>query len=164
MNAAAQLACTLLFAVSIRQVATAQGIGVEYCTSLPNSTGQAATLSVWGVPDTSGINMALLATNCPVNRPLIFIYGPDAGSFPLGSGTLCLSGSITRIMPLIMTDTAGSAIYWVTNADLSGPFGGTPLSPTLNYQAWFRDTTAAGSTSNLTSAVEVTFWPCVDCE
>ena len=108
--------------------------------------------------------MALLATDCPANRPLIFIYGPDAGSTALGSGTLCLSGSITRILPLIMTDANGSAIYWVTNADLSGPFGGTPLSPTMNYQAWFRDSSGAGSTSNLTSAVEVTFLPCLNCK
>ncbi len=167
MKHIARLVSTLTLFAGLGSISQAQSIGVEYCTSSPNSTGQMGRIEAFGVAEIATGNMLLLATDCPPNRPLMFFYGGGATNNPLGNGTLCIdpAGSgISRIQPVQFTDANGTAMHWLTSAEISGPFGGTSAAPTMNYQAWFRDASGGAVGSNLTNAVRVDFQPCLNCK
>ena len=73
----------------------------------------------------------------------LFFVGPDQTQTPFGDGSLCISGTITRL-DVIQPDS-GVAHY--AAFDL-GAFG-TPL----NVQYWYRDPAAGGAGFNLSDAL-----------
>ena len=167
MNTLSRLACSFAAAFALTSLATAQEIGVEYCTSQPNSTGQIGKLRVFGIAQPSVGIIALAAEQCPPNQPAMFFYGPNPTVMPFADGTLCISGSnggITRVLPPAQLDANGAASIFLPSQHIGVPPGGPPGNLTVNYQMWFRDPAALGSGSNLTSAAAVQFEPCFNCE
>lgn len=160
------LALAAVVAMPLAQAA-AQGIGTTYCTSTVNSTGQAGVLEGFGVALPSGSNLALVASNCPAGSVGIFFLGQDQASIPFMDGTLCInpgSGGFKRIQPPKVIDNNGFAVHSLGLADLTPGPGGDPFQLALNYQFWFRDVAAGNTGSNTTSAVEITFPPCLNCK
>jgi len=137
----------------------------NYCTSNPNSTGQAAVISVSGTPVISNYplyNLTLTASQLPTGQPGYFLMANSRGWIPnvAGSaGNLCLGSPLYRF--------SGPFTGQVLN---SGPLGAFSFSPdpgnlpqgalwpigsTWNFQAWYRDSSA--NNTNFTDAIEVMF-------
>ena len=81
---------------------------------------------------------------------------------PGGSeGNLCLSGTVGRFQQQIQNSGATGSITILTDLTaLPQPTGAVAVVPgdTWNFQAWFRDTSMAGTpTSNLSNGLEVVF-------
>jgi hypothetical protein len=133
----------------------------RYCTSTPNSTGMAATISVAGSLSVAVNDLHLLAFQCPPTRPGLFLYGAYPTQIPFADGYLCISPfypGLHRAGPAALLDANGT-----TNRQLdlqALPAGGPILGgSTWNFQFWYRDLAAGGSGSNLTDAMSVTFCP-----
>lgn len=125
--------------------------GTVYCNATPNSTGSAARIRALGSRSISDNDIVLWSYPVP-NQPFVFFFGPDQWGAPFGNGTLCVSGTITRIQP------PGMAVgnLAVRSVDLPA-FGVVP--GIANFQCWFRDPAAGGSNFNLSRAVTVPFIP-----
>ncbi len=134
---------------------------IDYCTGAPNSVGAGADLTFGGTAILSNNNMVLTASGCPAGNPGIFFYSKSANSAPLGDGTLCIGGSITRLQPADFTDILGIAFR---NIDFTAPpmnsgSGQIVAGTSYFFQFWYRDPAFGGAGSNLTDAVEVIFCP-----
>lgn len=133
-------------------------IGVPHCQpAAVNSTGVAGEILAFG-SGTPGDELVLHAHRLPPGEISFFVGGPTQGFVPNagGQGTLCLSGSIARWNDGIAPTIGGLSTWTIDPGDM-------PLPPTFHYavtsgetwtfQCWHRDQ----STSNLTSAVALTF-------
>jgi len=134
---------------------------VPYCTSLPNSTGVAATIDLTGSMSVSGSDTELLAWGCPPNRVGLFVYGRSAVQMPFCNGILCVSPyapGLLRIPALVAIDSAGTARCPLDFKVLppNHPITG---GSTWYFQFFFRDHAAGGSGANLTNGARVTFCP-----
>ena len=132
----------------------------NYCTSLPNSTGNSANISSFGTASVSANDMTLFADSMPANKPGLFFFGPNQGSALFGDGLLCIAGSITRL-PAQSTDflgTATLALDLTSAAFTSGPAAATPGN-TTNLQFWYRDPNSGGAGFNTTDGLEVVWCP-----
>ncbi len=132
----------------------------NYCTNSTNSTGNVGTISHTGQPSLGANNFELSAGGLPTNKPGLFFFAPNQGSTPLGNGTLCISGQITRL-PVISSDAFGFAA--LTLDFNSPPFssGSTQaiVGDTRYFQFWYRDPAAGGAGYNLTNGLTVTYCP-----
>ncbi|MAF64454.1 MAG: hypothetical protein CMJ84_02180 [Planctomycetes bacterium] len=133
------------------------GSAVNYCTSSPNSSGGAAAISHGGSLDASANDLSLHATPVPPGQPGIFFYGASSTQLPFGNGTLCISQPVVRL-GVSFASGLGELDFDVDNETppVSGDF--TPGS-VWNFQAWFRDPAAGGSTFDLSDGLRITFAP-----
>jgi hypothetical protein len=135
---------------SIWETRVTSGDG-NYCTTGVNSTGKAAYMGFKGSKSLAENDFTLTAGPVP-NAAHLFIYGPAKNSLPFGNGTLCIGGSVERILPGAL---ASGNVATVT-PDLSA----LQLAPGVwHFQCWFRDTAAGGAEFDLTDATQVTFVP-----
>ena len=137
----------------------------QFCSpAILNSTGQAATLTVFGSSLVSANYLTVVASQL---RPFsfgLFLTSPDQGvvTTPAGSqGNLCLGGSIGRYVGPGQVQNSGSAGTIELSLDLTAmptPTGQVSVQPgdTWNFQAWSRDVNP-GPTSNLTDGMSVLF-------
>ncbi|MEM1450929.1 MAG: hypothetical protein AAGI22_17545 [Planctomycetota bacterium] len=131
------------------------------CTpAAPNSTGVPGEIRATGPLVAGDVPVGLEASSLPPSSFGFFLVSRTPGMFqpPNGQGTICLGGTIGRILDsAASTGSAGSLRYELDLADL-------PLPPpvivapgdSLYFQAWHRDANP-GVTSNLTTSVQVTF-------
>lgn len=129
------------------------GAPQNYCTSTPNSSGNAASMGWSGSTSIAVGDFELLSTGAPPGKLGVFFYGPVPMQVPFGSGYRCVGGTIVRT-PVVPIDPAGSTSLALdlTGAPLVGP------GVTLNFQFWFRDPGGpGGSDFNLSDGLEVTF-------
>jgi hypothetical protein len=133
----------------------------NYCTSTPNSSGSAATMSVAGSLGVDANDTRLLASGCPPRSPGLFFYGANAARIPLGNGILCVSPfapGLFKVSPMTFVDANGHAQVGLDFDHL--PTGGDILGgSTWFFQFWFRDRAAGGAGVNLSDAAAVTFCP-----
>jgi hypothetical protein len=137
------------------------GSVTRYCTSTPNSTGQAATIALTGSLQVADNNVHLLAFQCPPTRPGLFLYGANPTQIPFADGYLCISPfypGLHRAGGALLLDQAGTATQQLDFSALP-PGAGIQPGSTWNFQFWYRDLAAGGSGSNLTDALSVTFCP-----
>lgn len=132
-----------------------------YCSSAPNSSGSAATLSVAGSLGVRANDTQLLASGCPPRSSGFFLYGTHAANLPFADGFLCVSPfhpGLFRVPPTVVVDANGGA---QTHLDFTHlPAGGEIVGgSTWCFQFWFRDRAAGGSGANLSDAARVTFCP-----
>lgn len=142
-----------------------QDIGTNYCTAVPNSTGQAAEISAVGSVNVVDNDVTLIATNLPDNSFGYFLNSMTQG-FVMNPGTsmgnLCLGGAIGRYSALDEVQNSGLTGQFELQIDLTmtpTPTGFVAIMPgeTWNFQAWYRDLVAGVSTSNFTDAISITF-------
>ncbi len=130
--------------------------GYNYCTSVPNSSGQAGTITYQNSLEISQNNLRLIASNLPTNQFGIFFYGRSPGQIPFGDGFRCVTGQIFRYSP--QSTGGGGASRLI---DLDALPQGDEILPgeTIFWQFWFRDPAAGGAGWNLTDGLRTTFCP-----
>ena len=137
-------------------------LGMNYCTAVPNSTGQAASISAAGSIVASDNDLTLAAANVPVLQFGIFLTSRDQASAPVASGTLCLGGSIIRFQGQGQILQANSSGEYSLQIDTTALPAGTPTpinaGDTYNFTTWFRDVDPmVGNTANFSDGVSITF-------
>ncbi|MFT4542041.1 MAG: hypothetical protein ACI841_001129 [Planctomycetota bacterium] len=133
-------------------------IGVNYCVSNTNSTGDPALISAMGSRSVQTNNLRLEASPLPTNQFGIFYYGPTQMQAPFGDGYRCVSGQTFRLP----VTSAGSAGVLSTQLDLANPSEpGAQITPgsTHFFQAWYRDPNGGPVGFNLSDGYMITFIP-----
>jgi len=131
-------------------------IGSSFCQALSNSTGVPSRLKAYGSEVASYNEVMLLATHLPTNEPGYVLNALDTDQKLIGSGVLCLGGTLGRHVAQVANSGDQGTIS--TPLDLTSlPRPGGVHSVTAGerwyFQLWHRD----GQTSNLTDAVGITF-------
>jgi len=144
----------------LQEGAPACGPPAVYCSSTPNSSGQAATIGWAGTPGLLASDLTLLASGCPPLRTGLFYCGPSALSQPFGNGVRCVGGPLLRFAPL-QTDAQGSAVQALDLATVALGVSPTGLQPgsLLHFQFWFRDPAGGGAGFDLSDGLAVTLCP-----
>ena len=138
-------------------------IGTNYCTALPNSSGQVGLITARGSAVVADNDVELEASGLPLNQFGYFLASPaqDFVMFPGGSsGNLCLGGGSQLGRYADDVQNSGAVGFFTLQIDLTSvPIAAAPFSVAMqagdswNFQAWYRD----GSTSNFTDGVEIGF-------
>lgn len=131
-------------------------VGASYCTSVPNSTGTAATMAAYGTSSITENRLWLLGNNLPVGQTGIFFAGQNQLLPPvgMGSGWRCIASPLFRF-PVSLTCSPGSVVRKLDLGNLPGTMS-VVSGQTMNFQFWFRD---GASTTNTTDGLAVTFTP-----
>jgi len=124
----------------------------SYCSSTTNSSGCAATIDALGSSNLIVDEFELVA-DCVPDGPFMFFHGPARQQAPFGDGSLCIGGSLVRILP------AGFASGGTAQAVIDLASVGITSPGVHCFQCFFRDPAAGGSGFNLSDAIEVTFVP-----
>ncbi len=143
-----------------------QTVGQNYCSTAPNSTMLAASMSATGSVQVSANDITLECAEMPAfvfgffiaSRTQGFVMNPG-----MSDGNLCLGGSIGRYVgagQIMNTGGAGSISLTVDLQAIPQPNG--PVSAaagdTWNFQCWFRDAGLSGTgTSNFSDGLSITF-------
>ena len=139
--------------------------GTNFCMANINSSGVSASVSSTGNALLSSNNLVLRCTDMPQLSFGFFLASMQQGfvANPAGSaGNLCLAGPIGRYVgpgQIMNSGTEGEISLGIDVATVPQPTGSVSVQAgeTWNFQAWFRDTVAGVSTSNLSNGFEVTF-------
>lgn len=154
------IANALSFAVST----AGPGIGSNFCSAAPNSTGAIGVISASGSDAVAVNNLTLTAAALPPDRFGIFIASRDQGFAPGAGGTsngnLCLAGTIGMFDGPSQILSTGPGGEYSLQVDLGAiPQGqGTAAAvagDTWSFQAWHRESVGLGS--NFTDGIEITF-------
>ncbi len=147
------------------EVVSEGGFGTNYCLAAVNSTGVAGVMSASGSLNVVDNDVTLMASDLPNSAFGFFIVSGNQGfvMMPGGSsGNLCISGAIGRYVGPGQIQNTGATGAFSLPIDLTAipsPTGPVMTAPGMawNFQAWFRDSSPAGPTSNFTDGLEVTF-------
>ena len=134
---------------------------VSYCATSPNSVGAGATISHIGSIGIATNDLEVQVNDAPAGQLGLFYYGSGQVQVPFGNGLRCVSGTVVRLGPPVQVNLNGNKKRALdfTQAPLnSGPGAITPGS-TWNFQFWYRDPAAGGSSFNLSDGLSVTFCP-----
>ncbi|MEM8711920.1 MAG: hypothetical protein AAGG01_13290 [Planctomycetota bacterium] len=138
-------------------------LGQPICLGVPNSTGIGGVLRAFGSARASNNDLTLRAVSLPEGAFTMFLVSryPSAPTTPMGSvGTLCIGGSIGRFVGEIGPATGGIYSHTINIHQMPVPptfMARIRSNETWYFQAWFRDSSPAGPTSNFTSGIEITF-------
>lgn len=150
--------------IAIRPI-VAPVIGTYYCTANPNSTGVPGEIVAQGSTDVLDNNLNLTARNLP-QFSFGFMITSDTPQFtanPAGSaGNLCIGGSIGRFVGPGQIQSSGALGRFAIPVDLTAvPQPNGPVAAVAGdrwyFQAWYRDSSPAGPTSNFTQGVQIIF-------
>lgn len=139
-------------------------IGDSYCgPAVPNSTGVPSRINASGSPMVAQNNITLVASQLPPVSFGFFILSQAQGLVhqPGGStGRLCLSGSVGRYVgpgQVQQSDAGGSFRLSLDLTQMPTPTGFVAAQPgeTWNFQAWHRDGSPSGPTSNFSDGLEL---------
>jgi hypothetical protein len=126
-----------------------------YCTSLPNSTGEAASIGAQGDASLQLNNLVISAVGLPDTANSMLVSGTaaiDPGT-PFGNGLLCVGGTLIRHGIHVAN---GGVI--LDAQDMQSPeYMGVQPGDTRYYQVIYRDPPAGGALFNTTDAVAITF-------
>lgn len=147
----------------LRGVSASGAAGVQYCTAAPNSTGKRAWIYANGDGGIAS-NHDLFCSDMPTGSPCFILTAREPGfvvNVGGSAGNLCLGGLgfgrfSNQVRP---TDAQGLYILSLDPQNIAQPAGTVPASvgETWYFQAWFRDGSPAGPTSNLSNAIAVEF-------
>ena len=126
-----------------------------YCTSLPNSTGDTATLSLVGSTSVGDNNVVFVSTDLPANQPGVFYYGDGTMNTPFGNGIRCVGGSALARLGPTSTGPAGIAAKQLNLGTIIDPHVQIAGDSTWYFQFWFRDPSAGGV--NFSDGLQIDF-------
>ena len=146
-------------------IEAASGLGVNYCTAVPNSTGASAAMSADGSAAVAANDVVLTASNLPLNAFGFFITSRTQGFIanPGGStGNLCLGGSIGRYVGPGQIQNSGavgaiSLTLNLTQQPTPAGFVAVQVGETWNFTAWHRDAVGGAATSNFADGLSIAF-------
>lgn len=139
--------------------------GTNFCVANANSTGVSSVIGATGSSLASDNDLTLTASNLPTSSFVLFITSQMSGFVqnPGGSaGNLCLIGSIGRYVAPGQVQNSGATGMVSLALDLNltpTPNGLVSVQPgeTWFFQAWHRDSSPSGPSSNFTDGLEVNF-------
>lgn len=134
---------------------SAEGAGVTLvCDGLPNSTGRASTLELFGTTLVGNATLELRCRDLPQGSMGFFLMGLNSGALPVASGVLCIAPTVHR-NSLAVLDSGPSGTVQLGFGTTALPVG-IPLQAGDSYvfQYWHRD---VGSTANFSAARRVQF-------
>lgn len=136
--------------------------GTNYCSSTPNSTGSAATMSGSGSVSVGANNLVVHAGPVP-NQPGIFFYSAgqtNGGSgIPFGNGLRCAGNGTSPIFRLPVTSTSTNQLsYAIDNTNPPSAAAQILSGSVFHFQAWFRDP-GLGVSFDLSDGLTLTFLP-----
>ena len=145
-------------------ITLSEGIGSVVCLGNANSTGVGALLRACGSDVAADNAMSLEVTDLPANQNVLFVNSQETilVSNPGGSqGDLCI-GSLAlgrHVNDIVNSGAAGTASLALDLANVPTNLALTAVvaGETWHWQAWYRDESGGMPTSNLSSAVGVTF-------
>ena len=139
-------------------------LGTSFCPAVPNSTGCGSLVLANGDPRLATGTLELTATFLP-QATLGFFLASRAQDTVVNAGgsqgTLCLGGSIGRLIGLGQVQSSGASGSFTIPVDLNAipsgaGFVAVQAGDTWNFQCWHRDVNPT-ATSNFTNAVSITF-------
>lgn len=130
----------------------------QYCTSTPNSSGQAATIRALGNESVAANNLKLFVEGAPVGARGRFVYGSGQQQVPFGDGFQCVGGSLFGLR-LLDANLAGAAGLAVNYGAQTIPAGIIQPGSNWNFQFIFFDPKATGFGLNSSDALSITFAP-----
>ncbi|MEM1452400.1 MAG: hypothetical protein AAGI22_25070, partial [Planctomycetota bacterium] len=141
------------------------GIGTNYCTANPNSTGMTGSISATGSRVVASNDVTLTAENLPAMAFGFFLASTDQGFVPNpggSDGNLCLGGAIGRYVGPGEIQNTGAGSSYSLMLDLTAvpqPTGFVQVmaGETWNFTSWHRDANMSGATSNFTDGVSIPF-------
>ena len=140
----------------------APGFGTNYCTSSPNSTGSASTISAGGSASLADQDLTLTADNIPASQFGIFYFGPAQLSLPFGNGTRCVGGSAgepTYRLPVI-SESGGLLTHSIDFASQGANLAAVQADGgSVNFQCWYRDPLGGGANFDLSDAYNLVLTP-----
>ncbi|MEM9382222.1 MAG: hypothetical protein AAGB93_19865 [Planctomycetota bacterium] len=150
----------------VMQVAvTGGGIGTNYCTAVPNSSGLVGLMQARGTTSAAANDITLRATQLPPSAFGFFLNSRTPGftAGPGGSaGNLCLGGSIGRFdAQIVNSGPTGKFEIQIDLTQIPSPTGAVQAAAgeTWRFQAWFRDSVGGMPTSNLTNGLRIVLTP-----
>ncbi len=137
-------------------------IGSNFCSSFPNSTGQAAVMSASGSASVATNNLVLLGGPTP-NQPGLFFYsaGQAGGGsgLPFGNGLRCVGSPGNPLFRLPVIPGVGNQHQYAVDYG-SLPAGGDIVpGSTFHFQLWFRDPAGGGAFFDLSDGYTIQFVP-----
>lgn len=125
------------------------------CVTTPNSAGPGAFMSATGSTVLMSNDLVLETSGLPSSTFGLYVIAKDPAFTPLGSGSLCLGGSLVRLGVTFST-SAGTASLPL---DLTSIGGGVSIAAgdTWRFQHVYRDSGPAGPTFSTSDAIRVTF-------
>ncbi|MEE2938899.1 MAG: hypothetical protein VX460_00810 [Planctomycetota bacterium] len=154
------IANALSFAVST----AGSGIGRNFCSAPPNTTGATGVISAAGSDAVALNDLTLTASSLPRDRFGIFIASRDQGFAPGAGGTsngnLCLAGTVGMFDGPGQILNTGPGGEYSLRIDLGSipPGQGSAAAvagDTWSFQAWHRERVGLGS--NFPDGIEITF-------
>jgi endonuclease/exonuclease/phosphatase family metal-dependent hydrolase len=129
----------------------------DYCSSLPNSTGQVTGIVDSGSRSIAANSFVLEAFDGPPNANGMFLASRNTQQIPFGNGTLCVASPIQRL-GLVQLDAFGAGQRAL---DFSALPAGLVIhgGETWHFQFWHRDTAAGGANVNTSHGRRVAFCP-----
>jgi len=136
----------------------------NYCSSTPNSANIfGAYMDYTGSASYGANDLTLECYGAVPNQFGIFYYGPNQISTSFGNGIRCVGAGFqgTFRLPVITTDSFGDASYALdyNQPPMDSGNGIIVDGMEYNFQFWFRDPSAGGSSFNLSDGLNVVFCP-----
>jgi len=136
-------------------------LGTVYCTSNPNSTGQASHIRALGSTNLLQDQLILHASGMPAGMPGYFLGSKGIDNIPGfggSDGVLCLGLPLIVRFNLVVSNTGASGEFTrllTPNTFPDGHF--IAHAETWHFQAWHRDYNGITPTSNTSDALSITF-------
>ncbi len=135
------------------------GIGVNYCSSTPNSSGRAAQMDALGSASVAANDLCLLARDVPADQFGLLYYGPVELDLPFGNGRRCVGAGGVGVFrfPVQSSGAAGLLVQPVDYTDPPHDDGLIQPGSTWKFQGWFRDPVAGGAFFDLSDGYSISF-------
>ena len=133
-------------------------IGTNYCTSTPNSTGAAATITAYGSNSISNNDLVLTVNHLP-SQPGVFLGGPATTQIPFFNGFLCISGATLQRFNEINFAFMGSVTQAVDLATSANGGLNVVVGQDFHFQRWNRDPQAGGGNANFSDGIKIFYVP-----
>lgn len=129
----------------------------SFCTAVPNSTGNAASISAQGVPSFTTNDLVLACDGLPPATVGFFFAGthPYDPGVVFGNGLRCVGGDVIR---LGIVHANGSVATQAQDL-ASAVYAGVQPGDTRYFQFEYRNQAAGGAGFNTSDALLVTFCP-----
>lgn len=144
-----------IFGMNGFELSAVGGIGLAYCTAVPNSTGAPARMSATGTTSLAAADLVLRAGPVP-DQPGVFLYGDGQMQMPWSNGFFCVNGAGGWILPPVFASQNRASLP-LSAAGL--PAGTFLAGTTWNFQFIHRDPQAGGAQANSSDALSITFVP-----
>jgi len=130
-----------------------------YCVAAPNSAsaggGQIGSL---GTTSIAANDFQLTCSGLPSGQFGIYFYGLNQTQVAGGDGFICISSPVYRL-PIQPVVAGGITLAVDYNNLPANPAAQISAGSTWNFQLWYRDPAAGGTTYNFSNGLNATFFP-----